>query len=70
MDQEPPSDPGQDIHTIPEPRDQAARYARGSVVERGFRQVEQWRGLATHYDKHARTYAGALDLAALLTWLP
>jgi len=47
-----------------------ARYARRNVVERGFCQVKQWRGLATRYDKHARDYAGALNLAALLTWLP
>jgi hypothetical protein len=31
---------------------------------------QQWRGLATRYDKHARNYVGALSLAALLTWLP
>src|SRR4051794_41518074 len=37
---------------------------------RGFCQLKQWRGLATRYDKHARNYAGALSLAALLTWLP
>ncbi len=48
----------------------AGRYARRNVVERGFCQVKQWRGLATRYDKHARNYAGALNLAALLTWLP
>ncbi len=48
----------------------AGRYARRNVVERGFCQVKQWRGLATRYDKHARNYAGALTLAALLTWLP
>ncbi|PRY35080.1 hypothetical protein LY71_1111, partial [Geodermatophilus tzadiensis] len=24
----------------------------------------------TRYDKHVRNYAGALNLAALLTWLP
>ena len=41
-----------------------------NVVDRGFCQVKQWRGLATRYDKHARNYAGALNLAALLTWLP
>jgi transposase len=46
-----------------------AFYARRNVVERGFCQVKQWRGLATRYDKHARNYAGALNLAALLTWL-
>jgi transposase len=48
----------------------ADRYARRNVVERGFCQVKQWRGLATRYDKHARNYAGALSLAALLAWLP
>ena len=46
------------------------RYVRRNVVERSFCQVKQWRGLATRYDKHARNYAGALNLAALLTWLP
>ncbi len=48
----------------------ADRYTRRNVVERSFCQVKQWRGLATRYDKHARNYAGALNLAALLTWLP
>ena len=48
----------------------AGRYIRRNVVERGFCQVKQWRGLATRYDKHARNYAGALNIAALLTWLP
>ncbi len=47
-----------------------ARYARRNVVERGFCQLSQRRGLATRYDRHARDHAGALDLAALLTWLP
>ena len=47
-----------------------ARYTRRNVVERGFCQVKQWRGLATRYDRHARNYANALNLAALLTWLP
>jgi transposase len=46
------------------------RYKRRNVVERGFNLLKQWRGLATRYDKYARNYAGALDLAALLTWLP
>jgi Transposase DDE domain len=46
------------------------RCIRRNVVERGFCEVEQWRGLAIRYDKHARNYAGALNLAALLTWLP
>src|SRR5215212_962514 len=46
------------------------RYARRNTIERGFCRLKQWRGLATRYDKHARNYAGALSLAALLTWLP
>src|SRR3954469_4781792 len=46
------------------------RYPRRGCVERGFCQLKQWRGLATRYDKHARNYAGAVNLAALLTWLP
>jgi transposase len=29
-----------------------------------------WRGLATRHDQHARNYAGAIKLAALLNWLP
>jgi transposase len=36
-----------------------ARYAVGNGIERGFGQLQQWRGLATRYDKHARHYAGA-----------
>jgi transposase len=47
-----------------------ARYARRNVVECGFCEVKQWRGLATRYDEHARNYVGALNLAAPLTWLP
>ena len=47
-----------------------ARYARRNDVKRSFCQVKQWRGLATRYDKHTRNYAGALNVAALLTWLP
>src|SRR3954464_13066638 len=46
------------------------RYPRRGCVERGFCQLKQWRGLATRYDKHARNYTGAINLAALLTWLP
>lgn len=48
----------------------ATRYKRRNVVERGFNQLKQWRGLATRYDKHAINYRGALTFRALLTWLP
>ena len=47
-----------------------ARYAQRNTIERGFCQLKQWRGLATRYDKHATNYAAAVNLAALLTWLP
>jgi transposase len=48
----------------------ATDYRNRNVIERRFCHLKQWRGLATRYDKHARNYAGALALAALLTWLP
>ncbi len=48
----------------------SGRYARRNGIERSFCQLRHWRGLATRYDKHARNYAGATTLAALLTWLP
>lgn len=46
------------------------RYKRRNTVERGFCQLKHWRGLATRYDRHARNYLGALQLSAMLTWLP
>lgn len=45
------------------------RYRQRNVVERGFGQLKQWRGLASRYDKHARNYLGGLQLAAALAWL-
>jgi transposase len=69
-------------HTIPEKADQAAHRRRRGLTggrppgfgparsARGFCQLKQWRGLATRYDKHARNYPSAINLAALLTWLP
>lgn len=46
------------------------RYKRRNTVERGFSQLNHWRGLATRASKHARNYLGGITLAALLTWLP
>ncbi len=46
----------------------AGHYARRNVAERVFCQINQWRGLATRHDRHARNCATALNLAALLTW--
>lgn len=43
-------------------------YRHRNVVERGFNQIKQWRGLATRYDKLALTYrAGAVLRAVVLT---
>ena len=46
-----------------------AGYKQRNVVERGFGQLKQWRGLASRYDKHARNYLGGLHLAAILAWI-
>jgi putative transposase len=43
-------------------------YRGRNVIERAFAALKRWRGLATRYDQHARTYRGAIILAAILTW--
>jgi transposase len=44
-------------------------YVQRNTVERGFLRLKQWRGIATRYDKHARTYLGGVLLAASLIHL-
>ena len=44
-------------------------YIQRNTVERGFLRLKQWRGIATRYDKHARTYLGGVLLAASLIHL-
>jgi transposase len=44
-------------------------YRGRNVVERGFCDVKQWRGLATRYDKLALTYRGGVVLKTIVTWL-
>jgi transposase len=44
-------------------------YKNRNVVERGFNQIKNWRGLATRYDKHALVYRGGAVLAAIMLWL-
>jgi transposase len=44
-------------------------YKNRNVVERGFNQLKNWRGLATRYDKHALIFRGGVVLAAILLWL-
>lgn len=47
-----------------------AAYRGRNVVERTFGRLKGWRGIATRYDKHARSYRAALVLAAIvLFWL-
>ena len=47
----------------------SATYKDRNVVERGFNRLKNWRGIATRYDKHARTYRGGVVLAAIMLWL-
>jgi putative transposase len=42
------------------------RYKQRNTVERGFNRFKQWRGIATRYDKYARTYHGGVLLAAAI----
>ena len=46
------------------PKFDAGRYKQRNTVERSFGRFKQWRGIATRYDKYARTYAGGILLAA------
>ncbi len=70
--------------TIPERDDQFARrrergrgrpyasdrevYWDRNLVERCINRLKQWRGIATRYDKTARSYLAGLTLAAALLW--
>ena len=47
----------------------AARYKSRNVIERGFNNIKQWRGLATRYDRLAIVYRGAAVLRAITLWL-
>ena len=44
-------------------------YKGRNVVERGFNEDKQWRGLATRFDKLALTYRGGAVLRAITLWL-
>lgn len=45
------------------------RYKGRNVIERGFNNTKQWRGLATRYDRLAINYRGAAVLRAITLWL-
>ncbi len=42
----------------------AEAYKKRNTVERSYLRLKQWRGIATRYDKHARTFLGGVLLAA------
>jgi transposase len=44
----------------------AETYNKRNAVERSYVRLKQWRGLATRYDKHARTFLGGVLLAAAI----
>lgn len=44
----------------------AETYKRRNTVERSYLRLKQWRGIATRYDKHARTFLGGVLLAAAI----
>lgn len=44
-------------------------YRGRNVIERGFCDTKQWRGLATRYDRLAIMYRGAAVLRAVTLWL-
>lgn len=52
------------------PKTDPDRYAKRHVIENGFAQIKQWRGLATRYDKLALTYRAGVLLRAITLWLP
>ena len=43
-------------------------YAQRNIIERGFGQLKQWRGIASRYDKYALTFLGGVLLAAILQY--
>ena len=43
-------------------------YKQRNTVERCISKIEQWRGLATRYDKTATTYLAGLHIAAIFIW--
>ena len=46
-----------------------ASIFRRNVVERGFNQLKEWRGIASRTDKHAINYRGAITFRATLAWI-
>lgn len=47
----------------------AVTYKGRNVVERGFNEFKQWRGIATRYDKHNANYCGGVLVRTIVLWL-
>lgn len=45
------------------------KYRKRNTVERSYLRLKQWRGIATRYDKHARTFLGGVLLASAILYL-
>ena len=45
------------------------RYKARHLIENFFAKLKQFRGIATRYDKRAKTFLGAVYLAAAVMWL-
>jgi len=46
----------------------AVDYKNRNVIERNYRHLEQWRAIATRYDKHALAYRAAIILHSIIIW--
>ena len=46
-----------------------ALYEDGNSVERCFARLEQWRGVATRYDKLSESYEAGLLPAGVMRWI-
>ncbi len=44
-------------------------YRARNVIERSYNQLQQWRGLATRYDKLALVFRGSAILRSIFIWL-
>jgi transposase len=45
------------------------RYKQRNTVERHFKHIKTWRGLATRYDKSPESYEAGLHLRGSIMWL-
>jgi transposase len=43
-------------------------YKRRNLIERVFSRLKDWRRIATRYDKLARNFIAAVQLAAAVIW--